>query len=187
MGNVPCTDGIMSSEYLTVTERALSADEIFEVAEQIERNGTVFYRNAASQVRDEALREMLEKLAADEDEHLRVFSAMRARLAGAGLPVLAEGNAEKHAEAVAYLRAMADGLIYNRQNEPQATLGENPQADTVMSLALESERDSIAFYTGIQGMMENSSERDAVGQIIREEMVHVIKLNDRLSAYLNKQ
>lgn len=55
-----------------------NADEIFEMAEQIERNGAKFYRAAAEKF--SAVRQVLLDLAAMEDEHQSTFAAMRAQL-----------------------------------------------------------------------------------------------------------
>ena len=57
-----------------------SADEVFAVAEDIERNGAVFYRDAAKKTKDAGARKFLEELAAMEDNHLKTFAAMRAGL-----------------------------------------------------------------------------------------------------------
>ncbi len=55
-----------------------NADEVFEMAEQIERNGGKFYRAAAEKF--PAVRELLLKLAEMEDNHERTFANMRAEL-----------------------------------------------------------------------------------------------------------
>jgi len=46
-----------------------NADEIFEMAEQIERNGASFYRKSAESIDDPAEKKLLLDLAAMEDEH----------------------------------------------------------------------------------------------------------------------
>ena len=57
-----------------------NADEIFEMAEQIERNGVKFYNKAAGNVSDGEVRAMLLALAEMEVDHEKTFSAMRAEL-----------------------------------------------------------------------------------------------------------
>ena len=59
-----------------------NADEIFEMAEQIERNGAKFYRKAAESI-DSKSRDLLLGLAAMEDEHQKTFAAMRGELSDA--------------------------------------------------------------------------------------------------------
>jgi rubrerythrin len=46
-----------------------NADDIFEMAEQIERNGAAFYREAATKTDDPATKEMMLEFATMEDGH----------------------------------------------------------------------------------------------------------------------
>ena len=55
-----------------------NADEVFEMAEQIERNGAKFYRRAAEGAGDPHERDLLNELADWEETHQRVFAAIRA-------------------------------------------------------------------------------------------------------------
>ena len=64
-----------------------NADEVFEMAEQIERNGAKFYRAAAKKF--PSLRDVLLELAAMEDDHEKTFAAMRGQLS-AGEPAIGE-------------------------------------------------------------------------------------------------
>ncbi|MEA3231132.1 MAG: ferritin family protein, partial [Thermodesulfobacteriota bacterium] len=57
-----------------------SADDVFEMAEQLERNGGKFYRSAMGKVDDEENKKLLRMLAEMEDEHEKIFAAMRAEL-----------------------------------------------------------------------------------------------------------
>ncbi len=57
-----------------------NADEIFEMAEQLERNGSKFYRTAAETVTLPEESALLLKLAAMEDEHEKTFQRMRSEL-----------------------------------------------------------------------------------------------------------
>ena len=57
-----------------------NADEVFEMAEQIERNGARFYRTAAEKFPE--VNPLLLELAAMEDKHEKTFAAMRSELSG---------------------------------------------------------------------------------------------------------
>jgi len=57
-----------------------TADDVFEMAEQLERNGAKFYRTAAESVSDPKSKELLIELAAMEDEHLKIFASLKADL-----------------------------------------------------------------------------------------------------------
>lgn len=58
------------------------AKDIFEIAIEIERNGAVFYRNAAAVMSDEVTKRELLELAAMEDQHEHTFAALMARVVG---------------------------------------------------------------------------------------------------------
>ena len=55
-------------------------DEIFQIAEQIERNGAQYYRIAADVLKQPDQKQLVLDLAAMEDEHERTFASMRAQL-----------------------------------------------------------------------------------------------------------
>ena len=57
-----------------------SANEIFEMAIRIEKNGARFYRTAAKFQSDEENRTFLEKLAVMEDRHAQLFEKMQTHL-----------------------------------------------------------------------------------------------------------
>ena len=57
-----------------------NADEVFEIAEQIERNGSSFYNHGAELVSDEVTRKLLLSLATWESRHEKLFAEMRAEL-----------------------------------------------------------------------------------------------------------
>ena len=54
-----------------------NADEIFEIAERIEKNGSRFYRAASEIVSNEGTKKSLLKLAEMENAHLKIFTIMR--------------------------------------------------------------------------------------------------------------
>ena len=79
-----------------------NADEIFEMAEQIERNGASFYRKAAESIDDPAGKKLLLDFAAMEDEHEKTFAALRKDLSEKDK---AATTFDPEGEAALYLRA----------------------------------------------------------------------------------
>ena len=122
-----------------------SADEVFEMAEEIERNGAKFYRAAAEKLPE--VEKIFLKLAEMEDEHLKTFMAMRKELSGTELeqPVYDPDD-----EAQMYLQVMADGRVFNVKTDPAKKLAgiQTPQA--ALNMAISAEKDSIAFYAGLK-------------------------------------
>jgi len=154
----------------------LNADEIFEIAEQIERNGAKFYRAAAEKF--SAVRQAMLDLATDEDEHLKTFVAMRAQLTSKEQQ---PGVFDPDGQAQMYLRAMADGHIFDVKADPAEKLTGQQTADDVLQMALGMERDSIAYYVGLKDFVPVKAGRDKVEDIIREEMRHIAILSEKLA------
>ena len=57
-----------------------TADDVFEMAEQLERNGAQFYRNAAENAGDSEAKAFLIRLAEMEDAHEKTFALLRSNL-----------------------------------------------------------------------------------------------------------
>jgi len=154
-----------------------NADEIFEMAEQIERNGGRFYRAAAKKF--PAVRELLLRLAEWEDVHVKTFAAMRADLTTgqADPPVF-----DPDGEAQMYLRAMADGHVFNPKADPAELIDGADTPEDILNLAINVERDSIAFYVGLKQSVSPNAGRDKVEAIIKEELSHVAILTKELDA-----
>ena len=154
-----------------------NADEIFEMAEQIERNGAKFYRTAAKKFPDIA--PVLLDLARMEDDHQKTFAAMRTELSGGELEMpVYDPDGEVHM----YLRVMADGHVFDLTADPARQLADKKTPEDVIKMAMRAERDSIAFYVGLKESVPQKAGKDKVETIIKEEMGHMAILNEKLQA-----
>jgi len=152
-----------------------NADEVFEMAEQIERNGGKFYRAAAEKF--PAVSEVLLGLAAMEDEHLKTFANMRTELSGTEVE---EPVFDPDGQAQMYLRVMADGNVFDIKTDPVEQLATKNTPEDVLKMAIGVERDSIAFYVGLKEAVSRKAGKDKVDDIIKEEMGHIVTLNEKL-------
>ena len=149
-----------------------SADEIFEMAKQIEVNGAAFYRKAATKVTGEAEQKFLKALADMEDQHEKTFADMQANLKKEDQENLIF---DPQGEAVLYLQAMADTKIFFKKEEPSDDMKD------ILSAAIKAEQDSIAFYLGIKELVSGASGKQRVEDIIKEEMGHIRLLSNKFS------
>ncbi len=150
-----------------------NADEILQMAEQIERNGARFYRRAALDTTDSGTRQVLNDLAAMEDEHEKVFSAMRADLSQEERePTVGD----PYGESVLYLRGMADGGVFDVKADPDEWLKGKETMEEVLKTAIALEKDSIVFYLGLKDVVPERLGRQRVDDIIRQEMSHIAML-----------
>lgn len=149
-----------------------NADEVFEMAEQIERNGAAFYRLAAKQF--PAQQRLLTIIAEQEDQHCATFSALRRQLASKDQEATAYDPGQ---EAEAYLRAMADRRVVDVSRRPKDVLKGAESFADILGIAVGMEKDSIVFYVGMQEMVPPALGRDKLDLIIKEEKKHIVFLN----------
>ena len=153
-----------------------NADEIFEIAEQIEVNGARFYRASAEKF--PALREMLLGLAAMEDEHQKTFAAMHAELSASEQePLVFDPDGQAHM----YLRVMADGNVFDTKADPVDKLAGCETPQDVLRVAIGLEKDSIAYYVGLKASVSRRAGKDKVESLISEEIKHIALLSEKLN------
>lgn len=154
-----------------------NADEVFEMAEQIERNGVTFYRAAAEKLL--SVRQVLLDLAAMEEEHEKTFADMRAQLSA---PEQEPMVFDPDGEAQMYLRVIADGHVFDVKADPTEQLTGQETTEDILKIAIALEKDSIAFYAGLKECVPPRAGKDKVEGIIREEFGHIATLSEKLSA-----
>lgn len=150
-----------------------NASEVLEIAEQIERNGVLFYTAAKECFADEDVKELLNSFAEMERQHEVTFRRLRTTLAGPD-PAL-DAFSEEHL-AVRYLQAIANAHVFDPDSDPDALLGACAGELDVVDAALDAEKDSVVFYTGIRQLADQEEDKAAVQHIIEEEMDHITRL-----------
>jgi rubrerythrin len=150
-----------------------NADEIFAMAEQIEKNGAQFYRTASAQVEDAAAKDLLLKLAAMEDEHLRTFAAMKGSLPDEDKKAM---TFDPNNEAGLYLASLANTKVFFGKDIDTSDL------QGIFKAALAAEKDSILFYLGMKDLVPENLGRSEIEEIIQEEMRHIRILGEKLSS-----
>lgn len=144
-------------------------DEVFEMAEQIERNGATFYRKAAVAAKEPDIRTLFKNLAVMEENHLRIFGEMRARYAQDRAAIR---QFDPDDEAALYLQTIASGRGWEGKASPLRELTGTEPLEQILWKALAAEKDSVVFYTGMKDKV-SAADRLALEEIIREELVHV--------------
>lgn len=156
-----------------------NVDEIFEMAEEIERNGARFYREAAGNSSDAEARRLFLEMAAMEDGHEKIFANMRGELtAEMKEPVTYDpDNQVAH-----YLQTMADFHGMEGKAAPSQKFTGKESPEEVLRAALQAEKNSIAFYVGIKDFVPDKKGKDKIQGIIIEEMMHVSTIGGKLQA-----
>lgn len=157
---------------------SLNADGILEIAEQIERNGARFYREAAESMGGE-VHDLLLRLAAMEDDHEKTFSRMRKKLSST------ERRAtvfDPDGQLTLYLQAFADGHVFDIKADPAEFLSGGKTPRQVLTKAIELEKDSVVFYLGVRPMVPERLGAGWVEDIMAEEIGHIGLLGKQLTA-----
>jgi rubrerythrin len=150
-----------------------NADDIFEMAQQMERNGAAFYKTAAEAIDDESSKKFLLELAKMEVGHEKTFAEMRSTLCDSEKTSTVF---DPEGESIHYLRALADTRVFFQKEIDTSSL------EAILKDAITAEKDSIVFYLGMREAVPENLGRDRLDDIIKEEMGHIRILSKALTA-----
>lgn len=160
-----------------------NADEVFGIAEQIEKNGAAFYSEAAGKTSNVSIRQFLLDLASMEEGHRKVFASMRAALSDQEREQTTfdpEGETSKYLQALASLSVFDDKTRHTPLSPEGSSDAEGMRS--VLGRAIGLEKDSIVFYLGLKDLISEPLGKHRVEQIIKEEMKHIRLLGSKLSS-----
>ncbi|MGD9335538.1 MAG: ferritin family protein [Desulfobacterales bacterium] len=155
----------------------LTADDVFEMAEQLERNGHQFYREAAQNTDNPEYKKLLVGLGEMEVQHEKTFVDLRSELS---FNEKTSTVFDPQNESALYLRALADTKVFFEKEIDFSS------KKSVLKAAILAEKDSIVFYLGIKEMVPEKYGKDKLDEIIKEEMGHIKILSKELVALKNQ-
>ena len=158
---------------------SFNADEVFEMAINAERDGAAFYRKAAEQTDCPDAKKMLLDFAAMEDGHEVIFEEMRKELNDMEKESL---TFDPDGEGAMYLQAMVSAHAYEGKKSPAEELTGSETPAEIIKIAIQAEKDGVAFYLGMKDLVSNASGKEKVQGIIEEEMGHIKTLNQTLAS-----
>lgn len=150
-----------------------NANDVFEMAEQLERNGADFYQQAAGAATDPNAKELLLKLASMEVEHEKLFTGLKSNLTDKDK---VSTTFDPEGESMLYLRSLADTRVFFKKQIDISSMEE------VLKSAIVAEKDSIVFYLGMKELVPEKYGKEKLDLIIREEMQHIRLLSTELTA-----
>ena len=154
-----------------------NAFEIFEIAEQIERNAVRFYRKAAELFDKPKIRSTLLELAEWETKHEEIFAEMRKQLSEESSELR---SFEPESDMSLYLEAMAGSNVFDTKTDPLEELSGIESKENIFKKAIEKEKDSIAYYLGLKEFVSAKAGKAKIDDVIKEEMRHIGILNQSL-------
>lgn len=148
-----------------------TADEVFEMAEQLERDGAQFYRAAAESVRDDKMKDLFYMLSDWEIRHEKIFSGLRKDLTSREK---SQVTFDPNDESSRYLKSLVEGMVSFSHTLKAET------AEEILKASIESERDAVKFYTAMRDAVPESLGKAKIDKIIDEEASHVKVLSEQL-------
>ena len=109
-----------------------------------------------------------------EDDHEKTFAAMKKDLSENEAFSTTFDPGDQNA---IYLNAFADTRVFFKKEKPGSDLKE------ILGSAIQTEKDSIAFYLGMKEMVPDRLGKSKLDDIIKEEMSHIRLLAGKLSEY----
>ncbi len=146
-----------------------TAEDVFTMAVRIEENGHAFYSGAAEKAKDQETRKLFEQLATMEANHIEAFKSLKSSLPETAL---SPGIWDPEGLAESYLQASADTHIFTLEAASSRLKNINT-AQEALSMAIQFEKDSVAFFLGLKEILPDPKGKSQIDQLIRAEMEHV--------------
>ena len=154
----------------------LNAIEVLDIAQQIERNGAMYYRKASQLFSDSDISNMFLDLAEWENRHEQVFKDISKDIVKQYHETTAPVPEKKEFDP----KLMACLAVFGTASDPLHKLKSIRKITDVLNKAIEKEKDSIAFYDGLKDFVTDIDDQNKVNAIIEEEMHHIKILNQAL-------
>lgn len=148
--------------------------EVFEIAEQIERNGYAFYEKAAGIASDEESKKFLLDLAAMEMDHEKLFIEMKKRFTDNELDSPFDGDNV----ALTYLQAMVDGEVFTNIKPTSDLLKGGESIEDIRRLAIEFEKNTVVYFLSLRNAVNDNDDKLKIEKLIDEEIQHIAILTN---------
>lgn len=150
----------------------LDTDEVFELAQQVERDAADFYRRAANSLEDAQVCDLLRRLAAWEVRHEQRYARMQQAIRKRGTQVHNPDSTQ--AKALAALSTFAEGAA------PTWTCMATTTAMDVLREALKRERAGLVFFKALARFVLDESALAQIARIVQDEHEHIAAIQAAL-------
>jgi rubrerythrin len=150
--------------------QGITAEDVFRIGIEIEKNGRAFYVKAASTAAGAAIKAKLTELAGWEEQHIELFD----RLCKA-LPLRASNLLlfDPDDEVALYVKAMADSSVFTKETDAEAQAARCSTPAEILKLALAFEKESVVLYSSLREAVAVDCGRSEIEKLIHEELRHV--------------
>ncbi len=149
-----------------------SANEVIEIAVQIERSGYEYYQQALKRHDlDEETKKLLVFLGDQEKKHEQQFLKMRNDIDKIDLESSSQWN-----EVTGFLKTIVASRIFS---DPESAIykaqNSNSKAELLKN-AMQFEKDTLLYYHSLHSLTGEEHVKDTLEEIIVEEMSHIVRL-----------
>jgi rubrerythrin len=153
---------------------SFSADEVFEMAMDIEKNGEAYYRKALGLAKSASVKAVFDELMVQEQHHYAIFKELRDKLPPRmSLPTVADPESEEYL----YLDALVKSRLFNTAREAEALAAKSANEIEALKSALTFEKDTVLFFQMMKAMTDERLGRNEIDQIIEEEHRHIVRIS----------
>lgn len=156
--------------------------EGIRIAVEMERRGRDFYEMAARMAKNNEMAELLKKLKSEEVVHMQQFGRLHERE-----QQRAESIRPYSHETSAYLTALAADIVFSDGLVAVGVKGGFEDPSVVLEEAIQSEQDSIDFYSTLANETDDPRAREIFEEIIAQEKSHQVRLRAQLDQFRNKK
>jgi rubrerythrin len=154
-----------------------TADEIFNIGLEIEKNGRRFYEAASRAASDAAIKALFDRLAKWETEHEKLFAALESGLSARSKEPVSYDPAE---ELGLYLKAAADTHIFKVDADIPSLVKQCTTEKEALAMALTFEKDSVVLYSTMLNLVPEHLGKKDVQKILNEELKHVAIITEEM-------
>lgn len=159
-----------------------NAEELMELAIQIERNGKSYYAAMANKSDNQAVNDIFDYLCREEQSHLELFVTIRNKLAAGKTDDFVIADEYNTPDMMNYLKAMFDGRVFPNLLSHTELASEIKTDEQAIYHAIGFEKDTVLFFSEILGLLGQQDENYAlIQELIRQEKIHIARLYTLLS------
>ena len=161
-----------------------NANEVFQMAIEIEENGRLFYLKARELVDDPDVKNLFSDLEQREVEHREKFKTLKSEL-----PESARESTvwDPQGEINQYLKMAADMHVFRAATPVEEQLAQVSNAVDALKLAIQFEKDSILFFLLMQDETGKGKGKELISQLTNEEKAHLRMLSKELGRVMRKK
>ncbi len=147
-----------------------SGSELLETALSIERNGIALYRALANETQNKDSKAIYDYLVGEEEKHVNTFQSM--------LNTIGQYQPPKdyNLKYMLYLQNIVAPSVFSNISEARQRAKKLSTEIQAIDMGIQSEKDSILFYTEMQNYVMQSDQQ-IVLNIIDEEKDHLVQLS----------